>query len=82
MGVPIGTLSFTPFSGRNGSGSITVTGTKAGDLVAGIYYNNHWTPPYPSGVFESVITVDDQIQQLSASDFSSDTFTLVVFRKL
>lgn len=63
------------FTGRNGAGSISVPGVKAGDMM-------FWLQGNTINSFEGngSITVDDQIQQISASDLSALTFTLICVR--
>lgn len=68
-------------AGKNGAGAITLTGAKVGDAVAGggAAFNVTGTAMAAAGTFESVITVKDQIQQVSASNLSANTylFTLI-----
>lgn len=63
--------------GRNGAGSLTLTGARIGDKVVGVV--NLSTPGDNAAAFESTITVNDAIQQSSASNLSAvvHTFTLV-----
>lgn len=56
-------------AGRNGAGSLALTGTKVGDQVVFVY--NITTPGDSSANFESVITVADAIQQSSASNLTA-----------
>ncbi len=63
-------LSYRNFAGRNGAGGITLTGVRIGDTVSTVSGIIGVTGDQ-STAFESVITVDDQIQQLSASDLSA-----------
>lgn len=59
------------FTGINGAGAVTLTGAAVGDrvLVAGIT-----TPGNAAALFETVITVINQIQQASATDLSSSNY--------
>jgi hypothetical protein len=63
-------LRYQTFAGRNGAGAISLPGAGVGDTVAeligviGVSGDQHTA-------FETVITVKDQIQQLSASDLSA-----------
>ena len=63
-------------AGRNGAGSITLTGAKVGDKVAGpgAAYNTTTPGMVAAGTFESTITVADAIQQISASNLSASSF--------
>jgi len=62
-------LSYRNFAGRNGAGGITLTGVRVGDTVSTVV-GIIGASGDQSAAFESVITVDDQIQQLSAEDLS------------
>jgi len=62
-------LSYRNFAGRNGAGSITLTGVRVGDTVSTVVGIIGATGDQ-SAAFESVITVDDQIQQLSSEDLA------------
>lgn len=66
------------FTGRNGAGSITVTGTAVGDRV--ILLTNLTDEAAGGAAFETTITVVNQIQQSSASDLSAKKFALLVYR--
>jgi hypothetical protein len=59
--LPIGIT--TSFAGRLTPGSVAVTGLKVGDLVLGCYGGGSDTLTQ----FETIITVNDQIQQLGSS---------------
>jgi hypothetical protein len=66
------------FTGKNGAGACTATGTLAGDVifaVAGIT-----TVGVADASFEAVVTVNDQIQQSSASDLSLKNYVAIVYR--
>jgi hypothetical protein len=83
MSVVISGLVKATFPGRNGSGTISVPGLKAGDVVlnvtggGGIYTaaSNGGTSPW-----EFIISVDDEIQQIQNADFSPVTIEAVLFR--
>lgn len=62
----------TVFTGRNGAGAITLTGARVGDKVSALI--NMTSPADAKANFESVITVDNQIQQSSASDLTASKF--------
>lgn len=67
------------FTGRNGIGSISVPGLKVGDQMFFVCRNsNGWTQP--GNYFETVISVNGQIQQTSALDLSAETETILFFR--
>lgn len=70
---------FTVFTGSNGAGACTLTGARAGDIVLGVI--NETTPGDAAASFESVITVDGQIQQSSASNLSAATFNVLIKRQ-
>lgn len=73
-----------PFTGRNGVGAISVPGLKVGDLPfmisSGPGNPNADDSPWGQGVFELIITVDDQLQQIFSGDFSALSYTLFVGR--
>jgi hypothetical protein len=56
--------------GRNGAGSILLPGAKAGDTVVHVIWKNNDT--YQDSDFETTISIDDHIQQLS-TDLSANT---------
>lgn len=62
-------LCYRNFAGRDGAGGITLTGVRIGDTVSTLTGIIGATGDQ-SAAFEAVITVDDQIQQLSAEDLS------------
>jgi hypothetical protein len=68
------------FNGRNGSGSISLPGLKAGDLVFWMLLNG--IAGSFAGDFEPIISVDDEIQQLQAANFSSQSVDILVLRGL
>ncbi len=68
------------FFGRDGSGAISVPGLKVGDAVLTITANN-LNSAFPRAL-ETFITVDDEIQQDSASNLESEPFVLVLLRGL
>jgi len=65
------------FTGRNGAGVCTLTGANVGDIVVQGYRSAGGAY---AGVFatdfQTVITVDDQIQQASIANLSGVTFTV------
>lgn len=64
------------FNGRNGTGTISVPGLKAGDAVILNGINNRQNE-FP---FEAIISTDDQITQWYNGDLSSDDVVLVLMR--
>jgi hypothetical protein len=70
-------------AGRNGAGSITLTGAKVGDKVAGpgAAYNTTTPGMAAAATFESTITVADQIQQVSASNLSASSFLFTLIHQ-
>jgi len=58
-------------AGSNGAGAITATGARVGDLVSPVQI----TGANPAAnTFEPVVSVNDQVQQLSASNLSGNTY--------
>ena len=75
-GAPTMVTKYT-FVGLSGAGAVTLTGANVGDLVVQGYRSSG--SAY-AGVFatdfETVITVDDEIQQAAAGNLSGVTFTV------
>ena len=67
------------FTGKNGAGAITLTGTAVGDKVCG-HVINETDLTNDSANFEATITVANQIQQSSASDLSTKKFSVLLVR--
>jgi hypothetical protein len=67
------------FTGHNGTGACTLTGAKIGDKVIGLI--NITDEADGSAAFEATITVANQIQQSSASDYSAKKFAVTVVVK-
>jgi hypothetical protein len=66
-------------TGRNGAGPIAVTGAVAGKSVATVWSTSGPHGPHDiSGSFESVISVNDQIQQTASTDLSSDFLAIQI----
>ena len=72
-------LIFSHFTGSNGAGACTLAGVKVGDQVVGVLQLS--TPDDDSADFESVISVDGQIQQTSATDHSLNEFAVLVVKR-
>jgi len=64
------------FTGRNGSGNITVMGLTNGDVI--LFCANLTTSANAIGDFTSPITADNTLAQSSMSDLSGDTFLIGV----
>lgn len=62
-------LRYVTFEGLNGAGSIEIEGAEEGDTVVSLVGVVGSTGSQAT-LFETVITVDDQIQQTSTSDLS------------
>lgn len=69
------------FSGHNLAGACTLTGVKVGDVVLTVTGLAAGTVGDKSSSFESTITVADQIQQIAASDLSSNVYLAYIQRK-
>jgi hypothetical protein len=67
-------------AGKNGTGAVTLTGAKVGDLVIGAAQIGT-TPGDAKSKFETVITVVDQIQQTSATDLSSEQILFILLHQ-
>lgn len=76
-----GTLLPLFTAGRNGAGAVTFTGAKVGDTVfSALNLTDVSDAMAATAVFESTITVADQIQQASASDLSAKKFHIILRR--
>lgn len=66
-------------AGNSGTGAISAPGVKVGDYVTGAFLIRPLSPtnvePYSS--IEGIVSVDDEIQQLENSNWS--TYTLDIF---
>jgi hypothetical protein len=74
--VAAGTLKKLVFTGHNLAGACTCTGAAVGDKVVGA--TNLTDATQGNALFESVITVANQIQQSSATDLSAKKFDLLL----
>jgi hypothetical protein len=76
--VKLPAASFHSFctQGNNGTGHVTATGAKIGDKV--IMAANVTDHVSAAASFEATVTVNDQIQQSSASDLSAKTIVFLV----
>lgn len=64
------TLKTISFNGKNGAGAISAVGAVAGDKVIDVFGLTDGALGSVDGLYESTITVNDQIQQTSSSDLS------------
>lgn len=64
---------YKEFTGRDGAGSISLMGARAGDTVASVTGLIGATGDQKSA-FETVISVDDEIQQVSTADLSANWY--------
>lgn len=74
-------LDVISFSGKNGAGACTMTGVKVGDVVLSVTGIAAADVGDKASLFESTITVADQIQQSSTDDLSAKVFMALVLRK-
>lgn len=65
------------FNGRTGAGAITLTGAAVGDRVFALWRTDA-TTLNSTTLFQTAITVVDQIQQTSASDLSLQRFVVLL----
>lgn len=75
----IGRLMPSSFTGHDGAGACEATGLKVGDVVLGV--TDMTNTGDVSSEFETAITVNDQIQQSGAGDYSADTLLALVLQK-
>jgi len=66
------------FTGLSSSGAISVPGLKAGDFVIGVYSVGDYFQP--GLLFESIVSVDNELQQTSSTDFSARSFNIFLRR--
>lgn len=74
-------VSCLSFVGKNGAGACTMTGVKVGDVVMSVTGQVAADVGNKASLFEAVITVNDQIQQSSATDLSTKVYMALVQRK-
>lgn len=84
MSVTVTAFVKATFTGGTGTGPVSVPGLQVGDRVIGHYY-----PGGPSGaeafigpgsIWECSVSVADQLQQLSSTDFSMFTIEARLLR--
>lgn len=84
MGVTIGPQLITvSFTGRNGTGPISVPGVKVGDRFVYLYSTSVGNVNVITGgspYMEVIISVDDQVQQTDVANYSTYTFNGVLVR--
>lgn len=73
-----GTIQFS-FNGRNGAGAVSVSGLKVGDKILRLTQSGTDYTADPT-MMEWVISVDDQIQQISGGNLSTYAFDAVAVR--
>ena len=78
----VGASLWATFTGKNGSGAITLTGSKVGDIVVLIYRFNANPPLGMESSFETTISVAGQIQQSDVTDLSGLTFGVLLLRPI
>lgn len=71
-------VKFYTFAGVAAAGPVTVTGVKVGDVITSVI--NVTDTADASASFETAVTVNDQVQQSSASDLSTKKFQAVILR--
>lgn len=70
------------FSGRSSAGAISAPGLEVGDILLwlGNAVEGVVEPYHGGGLYEPVVSVADEIQQLSATDFSGQSWKAILFR--
>lgn len=68
------------FAGKNGAGACTATGLNAGDKILSVTGTVVGLVGDQSAGFESVVTVDDQIQQSSESNLSANLYMALILK--
>ncbi len=66
------------FNGISGSGDITVSGTKSGDVLLAAYPALDYSDYTP--VFNTLVTSDNTISQAQNTDQTARTFTAIMMR--
>ena len=69
-------------AGKNGAGAITLTGAAAGDRLVAVFgaptAGGALEAKVPGTDFEAAVTVENQIQQVSAGNLSAHTYVFVL----
>lgn len=66
------------FDGKNGAGACTAVGAVDGDMVLAVFGLTSGSLGAVDGSFESVITVNDQIQQSAVGDLSTKDYVALL----
>jgi hypothetical protein len=74
-------LDIISFVGKNGAGACTMAGVAVDDVVLSVTGQVAADVGDKSSLFETAITVADQIQQSSASDLSTKVYMALILRK-
>lgn len=70
------------FTGRLNIGAISVPGLKVGDLITFISFNSAGFDVPNGGKIESVVSVNDEIQQTANVDWTGVPFTILFLRSV
>lgn len=81
LAVVTANLDIISFEGKNEAGACTMTGVNVGDVVLSVTGTVIADVGDKASLFESTITVNDQIQQTSATDLSTKIFIALILRK-
>lgn len=74
-------IELIAFAGRAGAGACTATGLKVSDILLSVTGIAAGTVGDQSAKFESVVTVNDQIQQSDAGNLSANIYHALVYRQ-
>lgn len=80
LGAVLARLELIAFSGRNLAGVCTATGLKVNDVLFSVTGVVAADVGDQSALFEAIVTVADQIQQVSATDLSTKVYNAFVLR--
>lgn len=80
LGATLARLELIAFSGRNLAGECTATGLKVNDVIFSVTGVVAADVGDQSALFESIVSVADQIQQVSATDLSTKVYHALVLR--
>lgn len=80
LGAVLARLELISFSGRNLAGVCTATGLKVNDVLFSVTGVVAADVGDQSALFEAIVTVADQIQQVSATDLSTKVYNAFVLR--
>lgn len=80
LGATLARLELIAFSGRNLAGVCTATGLKVNDVIFSVTGVVAADVGDQSALFESIVSVADQIQQISATDLSTKVYHALVLR--